>query len=101
MPYTYLIIAVLLFNLFFFIGIFIGFLIGQRSGYSINESIDYRTNRYSNAKQKINKPQIDETKFVTRIDTDNLEKKYKDIGQTKESTENIESSISKLKSLKG
>jgi hypothetical protein len=44
---------------------------------------------------------IDSTTVVTDIKTDNLEKKYSSLGDTKISNENISSSISKLKSMKG
>lgn len=44
---------------------------------------------------------IDERKVVTKISTDNLEKKYSDIGDKKESAENISSAINKLKNMKG
>lgn len=44
---------------------------------------------------------IDERKVVTKISTDNLEKKYDNIGETKQSQENISSAINKLKNMKG
>jgi hypothetical protein len=44
---------------------------------------------------------IDETKIVTKINTDDLEKKYDQLAETKSSQENISSSINKLKALKG
>jgi hypothetical protein len=44
---------------------------------------------------------IDETKIVTKINTDDLEKKYDQLTETKSSQENISSSINKLKALKG
>jgi hypothetical protein len=44
---------------------------------------------------------IDDSKFVAEIKTDNLEKKYDTLGDTKVSKENISSSISKLKNMKG
>ena len=43
---------------------------------------------------------IDDTKYVVDINTDNLEKKYDKLGDTKQSTEQISSSINKLKNLK-
>lgn len=49
----------------------------------------------------IKKISIDDSTFVSDIKTDNLEKKYEKLGETKTSTENISSSISKLKSMKG
>ena len=44
---------------------------------------------------------IDDTKFVTEIKTDGLEKKYNDLGDKKVSNENIGNSINKLKNMKG
>lgn len=44
---------------------------------------------------------IDSSKVVTNINTQGLEKKYTDLGETKQSTENISSSINKLKDMKG
>lgn len=44
---------------------------------------------------------IDDTKFVTDINTANLEKKYSTLGDTTQSSENISQSINKLKNLKG
>jgi hypothetical protein len=44
---------------------------------------------------------IDSTKIVTKIDTNNLEKKYDHLGEKKSSQENIENSVSKLKNMKG
>ena len=44
---------------------------------------------------------IDDSKFVTEIKTDGLEKKYTDLGDKKVSNENIGNSINKLKNMKG
>lgn len=43
---------------------------------------------------------IDEGKFVTDITTEDLSKKYDSLGETKQSSENIDSSVNKLKNLK-
>lgn len=48
----------------------------------------------------INKITIDESKYVTDIKTSGMEKKYENLGETKVSEENIESSINKLKNIK-
>ena len=45
--------------------------------------------------------QINEQKFVTDIKTDNIEKKFETLGDTKTSEENISSAINKLKNMKG
>lgn len=44
---------------------------------------------------------IDSSKIVTNISTGGLEKKYNDFGTQKESSEDISSSINKLKNMKG
>jgi hypothetical protein len=44
---------------------------------------------------------IDETKVVTKIDTNKLQKKYDIIGEETQSLENISSAINKLKNMKG
>jgi hypothetical protein len=43
---------------------------------------------------------IDDSKFVTDIKTDGMEKKYSSIAETKTSSEDISGSISKLKNMK-
>lgn len=55
--------------------------------------------KQQNKKEK-NAISIDDTKYVIDIKTDNLEKKYDKLGDTKQSTEQISSSIDKLKNLK-
>ena len=60
-----------------------------------------KSSLFNNIKQNNQKISIDEAKFVTKIDTNNLEKKYSSLGDTKTSQENISSSINKLKSMKG
>lgn len=43
---------------------------------------------------------IDDKKFVTDIKTDGLVKKYDSLGDVKQTTENIDNSVNKLKNLK-
>lgn len=47
------------------------------------------------------KVSIDDKKYVVNISTDGLEKKYTQLGETKESSEKIDSAINKLKNMKG
>lgn len=47
------------------------------------------------------KVSIDNKKYVVDIKTTGMEKKYNSLGETKESNDNISSSINKLKSMKG
>ena len=51
--------------------------------------------------KKEDKITINSSKYVVDIKTTGLEKKYSSLGETKESEENIESSINKLKNMKG
>lgn len=46
--------------------------------------------------EKIQSVDIDDSKFVVDVDLSGFEKKFEEIAETKESNENIESSISKL-----
>lgn len=57
---------------------------------------------FAKEKEKIakNNISIDDTKYVVDIKTIGLEKKYDSLGDTKQSTEQISSSIDKLKNLK-
>ena len=102
MPYDhniyYIIIAILLVNNV--MCFCIGYLIPRSSeGVSIKDNNVFRKNNTQvSTKDKI---QIDDKTFVTDIKTDNLEKKYKDLGDIKTSNENISSSINKLKNMKG
>lgn len=45
--------------------------------------------------------QIDDKKIVTNINTNDLEKKYNQLGEQTHSTEDISSTINKLKNMKG
>jgi hypothetical protein len=82
------------------------FLIGYFYGLSkvgngvSNLVIDRPKNFFDNNVTKSNKISIDNTKVVTDIKTDNLEKKYESLGEIKNSEDNISGSINKLKNLK-
>lgn len=69
--------------------------IGQNNGVSNIMSKTISTNSSS---AKID---IDDKKYVVNINTDNLEKKYETLGETKKSYEKIDSAINKLKNMKG
>jgi hypothetical protein len=79
----------------------LGYLLGRL--HAGNTEYVYNT---SNKKNKSTAPsktsiQINEEKFVTDIRTDNIEKKFETLGDTKTSEENISSAINKLKNMKG
>ena len=78
--------------------------IGIQIGKSINTNIiDRKPNtKYSkNLDTEHNNISIDEKKIVLDIDTKTLTKKFDSLGETKTSSENISSSINKLKNMKG
>ena len=77
----------------------IGYLYGSKSasGVYINSDKGFFTKQEN---KKVTSIAIDDKKIVTKINTDNLEKKYDSLGDKKESKENITESINKLKNLK-
>lgn len=77
----------------------IGYLYGSKSagGVYINSDKGFCTKQEN---KKVTSIAIDDKKIVTKINTDNLEKKYDSLGDKKESKENITESINKLKNLK-
>ena len=80
----------------------IGYLLGKNANYSSNNGVSksVRTQQIKDIKTN-QSVSIDETKIVTSINTDNLTKKYDELGETVVSNDNISSSISKLKNMKG
>jgi hypothetical protein len=79
----------------------LGYLLGRlhtgNTEYVYNTS-NKKNNSIAPSKTSI---QINEEKFVTDIRTDNIEKKFETLGDTKTSEENISSAINKLKNMKG
>jgi hypothetical protein len=88
-----------------------GYLLGQNSCMrrtkfyddedSTSEQSEYKkrnkTKGYNRTNKKID---IDETKVVTKISTDSLEKKYEELGNIETSDTNISESVNRLKNLK-
>jgi hypothetical protein len=95
------ILVVILFSLNL-ICLLLGYILGKHNSNNnlLNNSYNTKTlkNNSTNNTDKIN---IDSSKVVTKIKTDDLEKKYTSLGETKSSQENIEGSINKLKNMKG
>lgn len=54
-----------------------------------------------NQEKLTKKVSIDDSKYITNIDTNSLERKYTNIAEEQHSEENISSSVSKLKQMKG
>lgn len=91
--YDIIIIVLLCFNILCFI---IGYLFGK-----INNSNLKVFSKHQNTENLVlENINIDEGRVVTKISTEGYEKKYETIGTIKESTENINTSINKLKNLK-
>jgi hypothetical protein len=97
-----LIIILLLLNIFSFIIGFILGKIGPMLGVFSNSSEKpdsfFKTNNTTKRKPVID---IDETKYVVDISTKGLEKKYDSLGEVKQSSDNIQNSVNKLKNMKG
>jgi hypothetical protein len=95
-----LVIVLLCLNVVFFV---LGYIVGkiqipiEHVNYNPNTK-SYNHNKTINNRSKID---IDTTKIVTKINTENLEKKYSDLGDIQTKADNIESSINKLKHMKG
>lgn len=83
---------------------FIGYFIGKQSNTGVSNIVVSSSKPVSffdnNATEKPKAITIDDSKFVTDIKTDNLEKKYTQLGEIKQSEENITGSINKLKNMK-
>ena len=93
----YLITILLLFNIVFFC---LGYIFGKIK--NNNQTSSSFVNKTKNNKEIEKKEtQIDETKYIPKIKTDDIEIKYDSLGDSKTTTENISSSINKLKNMKG
>jgi ABC-type proline/glycine betaine transport system substrate-binding protein len=92
-----LIIAILI--ILNIISMLIGYLLGRLGG---SESVSIFEKKPKD-KNKVVKTDvdIDETKYVINIKTEGLEKKYGSLGDIKQSQENIQNSVNKLKNMKG
>jgi len=95
-----LIILILLDIVFFFLGYTIGRLTSSQTIMKSQPTSFFSKNQSVSDDKIINKVIIDERKFVTDITTSGMEKKYNNLGETKISNDNIESSIDKLKNMK-
>lgn len=80
----------------------LGYLFGKSKNLGSNNNPVGFLSKHKNTKeisQKID-IDIDERKIVTKINTDNIEKKYDSLGQKQTSDNDINASINKLKNLK-
>lgn len=95
-----IVVIFLTLNIFSFI---LGYFLGKLSKINLSQSNDIvptKDRNIDNKKEIISKINIDETKIVTKIDTNNLEKKYDTLGNTILTNSDIGSSINKLKKMK-
>lgn len=95
-------IVLLILNLFSFtFGLILGRLWASSSVYNTVEKprsfLQKNNNESKFNKEKIN---IDNKKIVLDIKTGGMEKKYDNLGEVKQSSENISSSVDKLKQMK-
>lgn len=104
---NFVVLYVFLSSVLILISFGIGYILGRMS--SNNGVIEYGSSKpksffdkQKENSQEVRRPlEIDNSKFVTDIKTDGMERKYESLGETKVSGENISSSISKLKNMKG
>ena len=99
-----LVLIIILFIITYIIIFLLGFLVGRL--WSFNGV--YNTGQTAskvlssiNSKATGQPISIDSSKFVVDIKTDGLEKKYQNLGDIKGTEETIESSVNKLKNMKG
>lgn len=86
-------------SVFFLLGYILGKLSSQQNIGS--QPVSFFKKEKNNQTINESKISIDDTKYVTEISTVGLEKKYQAMGEIKNTNENIESSVSKLKNMKG
>lgn len=80
----------------------VGYLLGKTAFKNLeNTNFNISNKKSNNSSILKNHIEIDNTKVVTKINTDNLEKKYSELGEIKNTSENISSSVNKLKNMKG
>lgn len=80
----------------------IGYIVGKINSYSPGKNGIHLgpLHGVDNTHNTHNKVKIDQTKFVTEISVEGIEKKYDKLGETQLSADNIEVSVNKLKNLK-
>lgn len=80
--------------------VYIGMQIGKLLNFNSNTDTKIG-NKKTNKEKIVSEIKIDDAKVVLDINTNNLTKKFDSLGTTKTSSENIASSINKLKNMKG
>ena len=99
-----LVLITILFTITYIIIFLLGFLVGRlwsfNGVYNIGQTSSKVLSSINN-KTTGQSISIDSSKFVVDIKTDGLEKKYQNLGEIKGTNESIESSVNKLKNMKG
>jgi len=81
---------------------FIGYFIGVSTSKGVYNSPQsfFKQQQNRNTEQVSNNLSIDDKKFVVDIKTDGMERKYDNLGDVKQTEENISNAVNKLKNLK-
>ncbi len=96
---TIFLVILILFNIVFFI---LGYIIGKSHSQQLYAAPANKPESFfEKNKTKSNSIKIDDTKYVTHISTEGLEKKYDNLGETTVSKNDTITSVNKLKNLKG
>lgn len=86
--------------LFIIISFVLGYILGK-STREIHNGVSKLDKQFNKNNQLLNSfIKIDETKFVTEINTDSMEKKFESLGDKTLSNDNLSESVNKLKNLK-
>lgn len=81
----------------------IGYLFGRftaNNGVITNSPQSFFKHQKDQKERIVNNLSIDDKKFVVDIKTDGMERKYDNLGDIKQTEENISNSVNKLKNLK-
>ncbi len=83
---------------FFILGFIVSKYISTEQFTQVNDMVSVKSKSKDRNKTSI---EIDDTKYVSKINTAGLEKKYNSLGDVKKTDQSISSSVNKLKNLKG
>ena len=83
---------------FFILGFIVSQYISTEQFTQVNDMVSVKSKSKDRNKTSI---EIDDTKYVSKINTAGLEKKYNSLGDVKKTDQSISSSVNKLKNLKG
>jgi hypothetical protein len=81
----------------FSLGFILGKIFTNSQSFMVNDMVSVKSKKEERNKTNI---EIDDTKYVGKIKTDGLEKKYDSLGDVKKSKNDTISSVNKLKNLK-